>query len=211
MNPQPKPRRRHLISLDQSIMEMQETYPDLAFRGRPLLRDKPHQTNCKAVHTDSTNNYSNNQAAELPKRDCIKVTKAAATTILSRNYGSKAGEVSGDDGRSGGCNDRNSGGTTAPGEAVSSSFSNADGSRVHDELSPPQAISLHITLRAGSTAEQSLKPGEPQPTAEPPAWTQQQTVAGNTVAHTQTQTKSCGSNFFSISINELKSAYMLFY
>ncbi|XP_070772320.1 spermatogenesis-associated protein 2 [Enoplosus armatus] len=153
VNPQPKPRCCHPMNVDQSIMEMQRTYPDLAIRGRPLLSDKPHRANSsrsgsKAVHTASADDYSDPaKAADLPKRGA----KAAAATVR----GSRAGEVFGDDGRSSGCN----------------------GSRVDDELSGPQAISLHITLRAGSTAEQSQEPGESQPTAEPPPWTQQQTAA----------------------------------
>ncbi|XP_078128511.1 uncharacterized protein LOC144531973 isoform X2 [Sander vitreus] len=184
VKPQPKPRRCHLISVDQSIMEMQMTYPDLVFRGRPVQLDEPQQANsCKSsskdAHTTSTNNYSDDsKATELPERDCIKGTKAAAAakTICSKNDGSKADEVFGDDGRGSGCNDRNSGGTTSLGDTISS-ISKTDGSRVDCELSGPQEISLHIPLRAGSKADQSLKPGEPQPTAESPAWTQQQTVA----------------------------------
>ncbi|XP_038593163.1 spermatogenesis-associated protein 2 [Micropterus salmoides] len=179
--PQPKPRHCHRASVDQSIMEMQLTYPDLAFRGRPLLTDKPRRANSsrssssKSVHTASTTNYSDDmKAADLPTRDCIKGTKATATSIRSRNDGSKAEEVFGDDGRSSGCNKRNSGGT-----AISCSFSNSDGSSADDELSGPQAISLHIVLRAGSTAEQGQKPAESQPTAEPPSWIQQQTAAGD--------------------------------
>ncbi|XP_076599169.1 uncharacterized protein LOC143328112 [Chaetodon auriga] len=178
VNPQPKPPRCHLISEDQSIMEMQMTYPDLAFRGRPLLPDKPHRANTnrsssKAVHTASSNNYSDdNKAAELPRRGCIKDTEAAATTVCRKNHGSTTAEVFDDSGRSSSSNDRNT-----PGDTISSRFSNTDGSRVDDELSHPQAISLHITLKDGSMAEQRLKPGEPQPTVDPPTWTQQQTTA----------------------------------
>ncbi|XP_068597777.1 spermatogenesis-associated protein 2-like protein [Brachionichthys hirsutus] len=39
-NPQPKPRRYQLTPADHSIIEMQMTYSDLTFRGRPLLPDK---------------------------------------------------------------------------------------------------------------------------------------------------------------------------
>ncbi|XP_074501571.1 uncharacterized protein LOC141773611 isoform X2 [Sebastes fasciatus] len=218
--PRPKPRAHHPIGVDQSIMEMQMTYPDLAFRGRPLVRDKPHRKSSRKssstdvhpsshtdvhpssstdvhhssstdvhpssstdvhpsshtdvhhssstdvhpssstdVHPSCTNNYSDgSKAAELPNRDCTNGTKAAATTIR-KNDGSKADEVFG--GGGGGCND------STPGDTV----------RADDELSGPQDISLHITLRTRSTAELSLKPGEPQPTAEPPAWTQQHTGA----------------------------------
>ncbi|XP_029305234.1 uncharacterized protein LOC115019783 [Cottoperca gobio] len=188
VKPQPKPGRCHLNSVDQSIIEMEKSYPDLAFRGRLLLPHKPQRANSsksssKDVHLPSINDYSDvSKAAELPKKDCIKGTRVNATTVHSKDDGIKADEVLGDDGRGIGCNDRNSGGTTAPGDTMSSSSSTStntsttDGSRVHDELSEPQAVSLHIILRAGSKAEQSLKPGEPHPTAEPPARTQQ-TVA----------------------------------
>lgn len=145
------------------------TYPDLAFRGRPLLPDKPHRANNsrsyrKAVHTASTNNYSDDsKAADLPRANCIKDIKPATTSICSKTDDSKAAEMFGDDGRGSRCNDRNT-----------------DGSRVGEDLSHPQAVSLHITLRAGPTTAQRLKPGEPQPKAEPPVCTQQQTPAGNT-------------------------------
>ncbi|KAF1376088.1 hypothetical protein PFLUV_G00226990 [Perca fluviatilis] len=188
VKPQPKPRHCHLISVDQSIMEMQMTYPDLVFRGRPVQLDEPQRANsCKSsskdahtrTYSSSTNNYSDDsKATELPERDCIQVTKAAAKTICCKNYGSKADEVFGGDGRGRSCNDRNSGVTTSLGDTISSSsISKTDGSRVDCELSGPQEISLHIPPSAGSKAEQSLKPEQPQPTAEPPAWTQQQTVA----------------------------------
>ncbi|XP_018548981.1 uncharacterized protein si:ch211-189a15.5 [Lates calcarifer] len=179
VNPQSKPRKGHLISADQSIMEMQRTYPDLAFRGRPLVPDKQansSRSSSKTVHTASDNYSDDSKAVELPKRDCIKGTKAAPAD--SKNDGSKADEVLGDNGRSSGANDGNSGGNTTPGNTTSSSFSNNNGSRVDDELSGPQAISLHITLRAGHKAEQGLKPGESQPTTEPTAWMQQQAPAG---------------------------------
>ncbi|XP_070696824.1 uncharacterized protein [Pempheris klunzingeri] len=184
VNTQSKPQHCHLISSDQSIMEMQMTYPDLAFRGRLLLPDKPYQANTrrsrgKAAHTASADSNSvDSKATDLPNRDCTKGTKAPATaTIHNRNDGSKADEVF-EDGRSSGRDDRNRGGTTATGDAISSSFSNTDGGAVNNELSHPQAISLHITLRAGATADQHVKPGQPQPTAAPPAWTQKQTAAG---------------------------------
>uniref|UniRef100_UPI0037E8818D triadin n=1 Tax=Semicossyphus pulcher TaxID=241346 RepID=UPI0037E8818D len=167
VKPQPKPRRFHINSIDHSIMEMQITYPDLAFRGRPLLTDKPpsSRSNSKAVHTANTYNVTEDvQAAELPKRDSMKGTKAAATAIHNEDDDNRPGEVFGDNARGSSCTDRNSDGTTAQ-----------DGA--DDEFSHSKAICLHITMRAGSTAEQSLKPGEPQPTAEPPARTQQQSVA----------------------------------
>ncbi|XP_039994828.1 uncharacterized protein LOC120796267 isoform X2 [Xiphias gladius] len=183
VTPQPKPRHCHLISADQSIMEMQRTYPDLSFRGRLLVPDKPHQANTsrcssKAVHTAIENYSDDNKVSELPKRNCIKGTKVASTSICSKNDGSKADEVLGGNGRSSVCNDRNSGGSMSPQNTTSSSFSNNDGSRVDDELSGPQAISLHITLRAGSKAEKGPKSGESQLTAGPPASMQQQAAAG---------------------------------
>ena len=189
MKPLLKPRRCHLNTVDRSIMEMQMTYPDLAIRGRPLLSDKPHRANStrgssKAVHTASTSDSSDDsKAAELYRRDIIKDNKAAATTTCSKNYGSKAAEMFGEDGRS-------SGQTSIPGDAISRSFSNTD-----DEPGHPQAVSLHITLRAGSTAEKRLKPGDTQTTAEPPARKQQQTTAGNTHTHTHTQTQTQQSVF----------------
>uniref|UniRef100_A0A4W6BMR0 Spermatogenesis-associated protein 2 PUB-like domain-containing protein n=1 Tax=Lates calcarifer TaxID=8187 RepID=A0A4W6BMR0_LATCA len=194
VNPQSKPRKGHLISADQSIMEMQRTYPDLAFRGRPLVPDKQansSRSSSKTVHTASDNYSDDSKAVELPKRDCIKGTKAAPAD--SKNDGSKADEVLGDNGRSSGANDGNSGGNTTPGNTTSSSFSNNNGSRVDDELSGPQAISLHITLRAGHKAEQGLKPGESQPTTEPTAWMQQQAPAGNTHTHTHSDSSEFGS------------------
>ncbi|XP_041803441.1 uncharacterized protein LOC121613839 isoform X2 [Chelmon rostratus] len=174
VNHQPKPRCCNLISEDQSIMEMQMTYPDLAFRGRPLLPDKPYQANTsksssKAVHTAGTNNYSDgSKAAELPRRDCMK----NPTNVCSKNHSSTGLHAFGDNGRSSGSNDRNTSGDT-----ISSRLSNTDGSRVDDELIHPQAISQHITLKDGSMAEWKLKPGKPQPISDPPTWTQQRTIA----------------------------------
>ncbi|XP_056250511.1 uncharacterized protein si:ch211-189a15.5 isoform X1 [Seriola aureovittata] len=170
VKPQPKPRHIHLISADQSIIEMQRTYPDLAFRGRLLLPDKPHPANgsrssSKAVLAVGHHYSDDSKDAELSKRDA----RAAATAVCSNSDGSKAGEVLGDSVRSSGCSDRNSGGTSTPANPASSSFINTD----DDEFSGPQAISLHITLRAGAKAEQDQRPGESQPTAGP-----QQAAAG---------------------------------
>ncbi|XP_051279707.1 uncharacterized protein si:ch211-189a15.5 isoform X2 [Dicentrarchus labrax] len=152
-NPPAKPRRTHQISIDQSIMEMQRNYPDLAIRGRRLLSDNSHRAN-------SSRSTASTKAAKLPTRASVKDTKAGATALRSKgDSSSKADEVFG-------CNGRSGGQTTALGDTTGSSFSNTDGNRVDDELSP-QCVSLHITLRAGATAH----------TAEPPAWTQQQTTA----------------------------------
>ncbi|XP_008279734.1 uncharacterized protein LOC103357106 [Stegastes partitus] len=156
VNPNSKLQCGHLISVDQSIMEMQRTYPDLAFRGRPLLSEEPH----KAQSSMSRNK------AELTERHSIKGTKAAAKTIVSRTDGNRADEVLGDSGY----NYKNSGGTTGPRDPTSSSFSSTDGT-VDNELGGPWAVSLQITLRTGPKAEQSLKPPV---TAEPPDSTQQQ-------------------------------------
>lgn len=154
MNPVPKPRRSHHFSVDQSIMEMQMTYPDLAIRGRPLLQDKPQQ-----AHSSRSSRRAAHTAGE-DRTDRSRDSRASAAAAVR----SQTDDVFVDDGRSCGCNDGSSGGSGALGDG--------DGGRGEDELSHPQAASLHITLRAGATAEQRLKPGEP--TAEAPAWTQQQ-------------------------------------
>ncbi|XP_026210549.1 uncharacterized protein LOC113158681 [Anabas testudineus] len=163
-HPQPKPRSSNVMSVDQSIMEMQRTYPDLVFRGRPLVPDKPHQANSsKGVHTA----VDDSKGAELAKRDSVTGTRAAALTVCS-----KADNMFGENSQI--CNDDFiTTGSVIQGIAISSS---TDGSGA-DELSGPQAISLHITLRTGSKAEKSPKPREPQPTAEPPGRRQQQTAA----------------------------------
>jgi len=171
LNPQPKPQGNHLVSVDQSIMEMQRTYPDLAFRGRPLLPDQPHK---------ARNNIGNSKVVcntELNERDRIKKSKNATPTNLSEGESSKAEKLCGDNGRTISCNDKNIDVISSPIDTISSSFDGSHGRRVDDEFSGPQAISLHITLRAGTKAEMSLKPGKPQSTAEPLAETQQ--LSGN--------------------------------
>lgn len=120
------------------------TYPDLAFRGRPLLSDKPHTANSgrnssRTIQTAGTDHSDDRKATDLIRGNSIKDMKPAATSICSKTDDSTAAE----------------------------------------ELSHSQAAFLHITLRAGSTMEQRLKPGEPQATAELPMGTQQQTAAGN--------------------------------
>ncbi|KAG7214381.1 hypothetical protein INR49_023092 [Caranx melampygus] len=145
VKPQPKPRHTHFITTDQSIMEMQRIYPDLAFRGRRLVPDKPHLANSSRSSSGKAgdaagHSYSDDSKdAELPKRD----GRAAA------------GELSGDSGTGSGDTDRNSGGM---------STTNAD----DDEVSGPPGIphhSLHITLRAASQAERDLKYRESQQAA----------------------------------------------
>ncbi|KAK2848622.1 hypothetical protein Q5P01_008456 [Channa striata] len=157
--PQPKPWRCDQNSVDQSIMEMQRNYPDLAIRGRPLVSDKPHQANSsrssssKDVRTAS----DDGRVTELLKKDI-------------KNNGSKADEVLGCDS----CNDRKNCDGTGQGNTISSG---TEGGRVDDELSGPQAISLHLTLRTGSKTEKSLKLREPQPATEASSWMQQEAAA----------------------------------
>lgn len=126
-------------------MEMQRTYPDLAFRGRRLVPDKPHLANSsrsssgKAGHTVGRTYSDNSKDAELPKRE----GRAAA------------GELPVDSGTGDGGTDRDSAGM---------STTNAD----DDEVSGPLGIphhSLHITLRAVSQAERDLKHRESQQAA----------------------------------------------
>ncbi|KAL6101421.1 uncharacterized protein ACO6RY_16672 [Pungitius sinensis] len=146
VEPQAEPRGCPLVGVDQSIMEMQMTYPDLAFRGRPLLPDKPKRTNRtrRDVPTTSTSDPNgDSNGPEVPKIEHIKGTH---TTARSKDH-SGADEVDDDQCRGSGCN-----------------ICNSDGSREDGRLR-----ALPITLRAASEAEQTLKHGEP--TAETPAWT----------------------------------------
>ncbi|XP_029376520.1 uncharacterized protein LOC115055151 [Echeneis naucrates] len=162
INPQPRP---HHCSEDQSIMEMQKNYPDLAFRGRPLVQD-PHENNIrsssKTVHTHSHTYKDSIKVAEFSKRDSIKSFKAVPTTNTQKNDGSKADEVLDDNSLGIGCKDRYSCGTAVPSNTTSCNFSNADENRVDTKSSNPFLL---ITLRAGSKAEQDLKPGKFQTTA----------------------------------------------
>ncbi|CAN9500180.1 unnamed protein product [Ophioblennius macclurei] len=114
-SPRPKPRRTCLVNADQSLMEMQKTYPDLTFRGRKLLLDKPHKTHSNTRRSRSVR-HTNTEADD------------------------GAGGVGGED--------------TEAAEAVT------------EELSDPQATSLHIVLRSGHAEEKSLKPEDLQPTSE---------------------------------------------
>ncbi|KAL3972504.1 tropomyosin 4 [Sarotherodon galilaeus] len=143
--PQPKPQHYHLCSVDPSIMEMQRTYPDLAIRGRPLLPDKSHKV-CSSTKAVS--------AADLPKTDCTENPCTAVAAVLITNDDGKAqqsldGNRRGRHGNGRNSGTVNSGGAGAPGDTGSDTHR----SRVDDELSGPQAISLHITLRAGATAQ----------------------------------------------------------
>lgn len=141
-------------------MEMKISYPDLAFRGRPLVRNKPFSS------SDAQTASENSKVAEVPRKDSAKGMKAADTTVINENDNNNGKEVFVDSGRSSRCNESNNDGTTLPGQNNSRG---TDGSGVDDELSGPQAISLHITLRNGSKGENSTNPGEPQPPAEPSA------------------------------------------
>lgn len=150
---------------------MKMTYPDLAFRGRPLLPDKPPRANnsrcCnKTVYTVSNYNYSEECKTADLHTNCIKVIKPASLNICSKTDDSKTAEVFDDNSR--GSNNWNTG----------QPISDTDGSRVVEDLIYHQAISMHITLRAGSTVGQKMKPAEHQAIAEPPACTQQETTAG---------------------------------
>lgn len=171
-------------------MEMQMTYPDLAFRGRPLLPDKPHSANTsrrnsKAAQSTSTNYSGDSKAPKLYRRYHIEDTKAAATLIHTKNYGSKSAEVFGDDCGNKGCNCRNEGQTTTQGDTISTDISNTDGSGDDNDHSHSKGTSLHITLKAGSTAYQTE---EHHSKAEPSTLSHQQTIAGNT--HTWKDTHS---------------------
>ncbi|XP_041866077.1 spermatogenesis-associated protein 2 [Melanotaenia boesemani] len=156
-----KPRQPHHISVDKSIMEMQKTYPDLAIRGRPLVPDQPHKAAaamaCSKVLSD----------AELPGKNCVRQSKAPAN--LCRDEDTEADEVFA------GCNDRSSGRTAA----LCPCSSDSDGGGVDEELSGPQAISLHMTLRATTEAELGLKSGKPQSRSGPASETQQQSDRRN--------------------------------
>ncbi|XP_029030912.1 spermatogenesis-associated protein 2 [Betta splendens] len=87
--PQPKP-RRGLVNTDPSLMEMQRTYPDLAFRGRPLVSDKPRPANTSWNSTKDAHTADNKTAA-----------------VCSENYSNKAP-------------DTRSGGVPDPGSTASS-------------------------------------------------------------------------------------------
>ncbi|XP_041645699.1 uncharacterized protein LOC121511172 isoform X2 [Cheilinus undulatus] len=159
VKPQPKPRHYRIKNEDQSIMEMQMNYPDLVFRGRPLLADKPHRANSrssvKAAHTSNITT-DESKAADLPRRDSVKSPRAAAQTESYDEW--RVDDVFVHDVKHSGYTGRNRGQTADSGVSVSR-LSNSDGGKADNEH-------LH-----GSTAEQSLNPGESA--AEAPTWTQQ--------------------------------------
>ncbi|XP_076019952.1 uncharacterized protein LOC143011119 [Genypterus blacodes] len=148
VKPRPLHRRRDFIPEDKSIMEMQLTYPDLAIKGRPLLR--------------------HNRAA------FITALKDGTAGPLSNSSNSsnaadigKPGEVFRGD-----CCD----GTSHHGDDSNCSVGSSDGGRPEGELSGPKVMSLHLTLRAGTNPEPSTRPGESQPT-EPPTWTERKAAS----------------------------------
>ncbi|XP_034537247.1 uncharacterized protein LOC117811213 isoform X1 [Notolabrus celidotus] len=180
VKPKPKPKPRHcsLNNEDRSFMEMQINYPDLVFRGRPLLPDKPNRAKSSRSSCKASINITpdESKAAELPTGDPVEDIEASSTTTCSKSEVSQPDESCVDDVTCSGSNNRDCGGTAATGDTVTGSLSNAGEGRVDDEHEHRRAISLHITMRAGSTAGQSLTAGQPQPAAEPP---QQQTAAGD--------------------------------
>uniref|UniRef100_A0A3B5QLC4 Spermatogenesis-associated protein 2-like protein n=1 Tax=Xiphophorus maculatus TaxID=8083 RepID=A0A3B5QLC4_XIPMA len=161
--PQPKP-RRHRPSVDQADMELQWQYPDLAFRGRPLLPDQPPKA------TPAMTGGIPDSLSVLPKTNLTKEDRDVSPSVSTR-----------DDGR----ND-------------SSCFRNSDESRAcdddgddgDDDLSGPQAISLHITLRTGSKAEAGKKRGRVQPTSETSDDTQKTPSKKHTHTRPHTHTHS---------------------
>lgn len=186
VNPQPRPRRHHLVNEDKSIMEMQMTYPDLAIRGRPLLQHNTHQ----ASSSRSSNNaaYIDKDTDDIKAGNLSNNTKSSKAANRGKSDHRKPGEVLGEDGRNSssacsrgaGCNESASDGTSNHGDnsnANNASISSSDGGRAVDERRGPQAISLHITLRAGTKSEPCVRPGDAQPT-ESPTWTERQAAAG---------------------------------
>uniref|UniRef100_A0A3Q2QJQ6 Uncharacterized LOC105916049 n=1 Tax=Fundulus heteroclitus TaxID=8078 RepID=A0A3Q2QJQ6_FUNHE len=159
--PQPKQRRCHLNSVDHSVIELQMTYPDLAFRGRPLLPDQPHKAQPTMTSTAADGSSALSET---------NVTREA-TAASPRAFG-------GDDG----CNDRIGVGVTGPSDTSKLSFRDSDESRVDDDpLSGPPAISLVITPRAGPR-EASMKRGRAHPIAASSDETQQKSSRENVMA-----------------------------
>ncbi|KAM6915866.1 uncharacterized protein FYW49_008965 [Xenentodon cancila] len=150
LNSQPKSRHKAITSVDQSIMEMQRIYPDLAFRGRPLVQEQPQKSH------EIMGSSKAECLAEPSTKVCCKGNEATAPAVFSRDDGSKS--EFGDSGRTSG---RNCGGTIDFID-TNSSFSNSDQNRVDDELSGPKAISLHITLKTEPKAESHPRPEKPE-------------------------------------------------
>ncbi|XP_037530386.1 uncharacterized protein LOC119407636 [Nematolebias whitei] len=177
--PQPKPRRYHLNlnNDDQSVMELQETYSDLSFRGRPLVSEQ-----LPRVHGAA----SSRKVAAVSKTDSIKGSKAAAPTLLSRDDLSKADKPVDASSTTSESTDENNERTTAP-----SNTSTSDENRVH-ELSGPQAISLYITQRTGPK-EPRLKYEKTSSTEEFPARTQPQFEGENMRVAKQQEFQSLSS------------------
>lgn len=149
-----RPAHDHINSVDQSVMELQKTYPDLAFRGRPLLQDQPHKSH---LVTDDIGDGT----AAFSKTHLTKENKAFSPVVFSG------------DNR---CNDQNTAGVTAP----SDTSKNLDESRPDaNHLSGPQAISLHITLRTGAKAKSNIRI---RPTNESSDDTHQKSSRGSLMA-----------------------------
>lgn len=71
----PRPEAQRLNSEDQSIVQMQMTYPDLVFRGRPLRRDRTH----------SGTSSAQDKAPQLPHRRSAQKIRTAPPDQGSMN------------------------------------------------------------------------------------------------------------------------------
>uniref|UniRef100_A0A3P9LVT5 Spermatogenesis-associated protein 2 PUB-like domain-containing protein n=1 Tax=Oryzias latipes TaxID=8090 RepID=A0A3P9LVT5_ORYLA len=149
LKPQPKSQRCYL-SADQSIMEMQRTYPDLAFRGRPLRQEQL----CKGALCSSER--SDGDAAVVHSQE----------DVSEPGKDLDSGDI---------C----TGGTTPPPDPNGSSCCNGNEERANEVLSGPKAISLHITLRAGQRTNTGSMLARPRFSAELPGEVQQQPVRRN--------------------------------
>lgn len=137
-------------SVDQLIIDMKRTYPDLVFMGRPLLPDKPHKSH------GSTGSGKADTHAEPSAKICFKGNEAAAPAPLSRDV-SKVEPMFGESSRTSGRNSGISGGASSQTETSSS---NCDGNEAEDNLDGTQALSLHITLRAEPKARYAAEPAD---------------------------------------------------
>ncbi|XP_029927009.1 uncharacterized protein LOC115372975 isoform X2 [Myripristis murdjan] len=184
VKPQPKPLQNH-YSEDKSIIEMHRNYPDLAIRGRPLIQDKTQRASnsrdsTKALQITSKNNDANSsKAGTLVYSDYNKSAAIGSKSDCSKpcdivDSDSRSSSSSSNNSNSGVCSDNK--GFNNISTKGGSIHSSSDGGRAEDGVSGPQAISMHITLRAGTRPDPS--PRQPHPTAEPPPWTDYQTAAG---------------------------------
>nr|XP_040033974.1 spermatogenesis-associated protein 2-like [Gasterosteus aculeatus aculeatus] len=106
---QPEPPGCPLVGVDESIMEMQKTYPDLAFRGRPLLPDKPQRTNSSRRDVPTTTS-TNDPSGDSKGSERIKGTHSSTRS----QDDSRADDDDACRGR--GCTIRNSDGSREDGE-----------------------------------------------------------------------------------------------